>query len=324
VGGEPGGGAPLFVERNFMKTGLVVLVIALMTVAPIARLEGAESDAASRARTIRAEIQGKQRAMNPYAFMDLVERLWGDFLKEYPNEPEAAEAYISLGFVYAQTGRHDKAIQHLEGYRNLDMQKNPNEEAKALVTLAGSYLALERFDEAEVLLKGLAERPSSGRDRRISQMAAQQLEMIGSLRKLKIGLPALAFTGTGPSGKEISLEDYRGKVVLIDFWASWCTPCRKEMPHVKKVYEKYNGNGFEIIGISLDDKKHNFSRYVQEEDLPWPQIFDGKGWQSEVGRLYAVSSIPATYLIDREGIIRYKNLRGNQLDDAVKELIGKK
>ena len=93
------------------------------------------------------------------------------------------------------------------------------------------------------------------------------------------------------------------------------------MPNVKKVYKEFNGKGFEIIGVSLDESREKFQRYLKEQDIAWPQIFDGKGWNSEVGRSYAVNSIPATFLIDRGGRIRFRNLRGEELYEAVKTLI---
>lgn len=281
------------------------------------------SDAATEAARIRNELQSKRRSLTPYAFIDLAERLWIGFLEKYPSDPASGEAYITLGFIYAQTQRHEKAVQYLERYLDMVGDEEQRNAAKAMITLAGSYIALERFDDAEALLKKLTT-PSSGRDRRISQMASQQLARLGSLRRLKIGLPALTFSAVTASGEPIELEDYRGKVVLLDFWASWCAPCRQEMPNVKSVYGKYHEKGFEIIGVSLDDKKSKFEEYMQSQQMPWPQIFDGKGWRSEIGNLYAVSAIPSTYLIDQEGIIRYKNLRGNDLEKAVKELIEKK
>lgn len=303
-----------------MKYMVLVALLVVFVSATVEYGSAGEGDVADEVQRIRADLQGKRRTMTPYAYVDLAERLWKEFIAKYPSEPEVAEAHITLGFIYAQTQRHEKAIQQLEAYKNMDSGKKPSDEAKVMVTLAGSYLALERFDEAEVLLKDLV-KPSSGRDYRISEMASQQLARLGSLRKLKIGLPALAFSGTTAAGDPIKLEDYRGKVVLLDFWASWCAPCRQEMPNVKKVYGKYHQTGFDIIGISLDDKESKFDEYIQSEQMPWPQMFDGKGWKSEVGQLYAVNAIPSTYLLDREGRIRYRNVRGEELERAVIKLL---
>ncbi len=308
-----------------MKARAIVLAAVFVAFVSIAAVPvtGSEGDATTEATRIRTELQNKSRAMTSYAFIDLAERLWIGFLEKYPSDPAAAEANLTLGFIYAQTQRHDKAVHYLEAYQNMQCAKKVNNEANAMVALAGSYIALERFDDAEVVLKQIT-KPSSGWDRRISQMASQQLAWLGSIRKLKIGLPAISFSTKTAAGKPIKLEDYQGKVVLLDFWASWCAPCRKEMPNVKNVYGKYHEKGFEIIGISLDNTMAKFKGYLQSEQMPWPQIFDGKGWQGELGNLYAVSVIPSTYLLDREGIIRYKNVRGGDLEKAVKVLIEKK
>jgi peroxiredoxin len=93
------------------------------------------------------------------------------------------------------------------------------------------------------------------------------------------------------------------------------------MPNVKKTYNDFHGKGFEILGISLDDSSAKFRSYLDEQEIAWPQIFDGKGWNSEVGKLYAINSIPATFLLDRKGTIRYRDLRGEDLYEAVKTLI---
>jgi peroxiredoxin len=93
------------------------------------------------------------------------------------------------------------------------------------------------------------------------------------------------------------------------------------MPNVIKVYDKYNEKGFEIVGISLDRSRDDFNRYLKTNEMTWPQFFDGKYWQNEVATLYGIKSIPATYLIDKKGNIRYKSLRGRQLEVAVEELL---
>ena len=93
------------------------------------------------------------------------------------------------------------------------------------------------------------------------------------------------------------------------------------MPNVIKVYDKYNGKGFEIVGISLDRNRDSFDRYIEKYDMSWPQFYDGKYWQNEVAKLYGINSIPATYLIDKKGNIRYKHIRGRRLEVAVKELL---
>ena len=120
---------------------------------------------------------------------------------------------------------------------------------------------------------------------------------------------------------DLSLEQYRGKVVLLDFWAVWCGPCVAEMPNVKQVYEKYKDANFQIIGISLDESRDKLVAYLETEGITWPQFFDGNGWKNQVAQMYGINAIPHTYLIDGEGVIRKANVRGRALEPAVAELV---
>jgi len=133
--------------------------------------------------------------------------------------------------------------------------------------------------------------------------------------------PELAFPGV--DGKIRKLSDLRGKVVLIDFWASWCGPCRRENPHVVREYAKYHSKGFEIFSVSLDKTKQNWTDAIAKDNLSWPNhVSDLKGWGSEAAKIYGVNSIPATFLIDQEGNIIAKNLRGEALSNALKQIFG--
>lgn len=129
------------------------------------------------------------------------------------------------------------------------------------------------------------------------------------------------FTLNDTEGKPVSLASYKGGYVLVDFWASWCVPCRAENPNVLAAYEKYKGKNFQILGVSLDEKKDAWLKAIGEDKLPWKQVCDFKASKSEVTQAYNISSIPANVLIDPNGKIVAKDLRGKALQDKLAELI---
>ena len=109
--------------------------------------------------------------------------------------------------------------------------------------------------------------------------------------------------------------------VLVDFWATWCPPCRAEVPSIVKAYKEYKDKGFEILGVSFDQDKAEFEKYIKENEMPWPQYFDGKGWENEIGPTYGIQSIPTMYLLDGEGKVVTTDLREGKLEEELKKLL---
>ena len=142
------------------------------------------------------------------------------------------------------------------------------------------------------------------------------------LKALPVGSPFPDFSETDVNGKPISVAQYKGKIVLVDFWATWCGPCVGELPNVLKTYEKYHSKGFEIVGVSLDSDKSKLTSFIQAKNMTWQQFFDGGGWKNKIAQKYTVHSIPATYLIDKDGKLLAKNLRGPALEEAVGKALG--
>lgn len=136
-----------------------------------------------------------------------------------------------------------------------------------------------------------------------------------------IGEIAPLFEGPTPTGDRIALESFRGKVVIIDFWASWCRPCRIENPNLVRLYKRMHDKGLEIVGVSLDRNKASWERAIADDGLTWNHVSNLQYWADPIAQLYSVRSIPAAFVLDREGRIVGKNLRGAQLDAKIEELL---
>ena len=139
-------------------------------------------------------------------------------------------------------------------------------------------------------------------------------------RKLNIGQPAIDFTLPDTEGKPVSLASFKGNVTLVDFWASWCGPCRAENPFVVMTYAKYHPKGFQVLGVSLDDSKEDWLKAIRKDKLPWTHVSDLKGWKSEVCESYGIRGIPYNFLLDKDGKIVAKGLRGEALMQKLAEL----
>jgi peroxiredoxin len=137
---------------------------------------------------------------------------------------------------------------------------------------------------------------------------------------------AVEVAGPTLDGKTLDLADYRGKVVLVDFWATWCPPCVAEIPNLKKTYERYHTDGFEVVAVSLDKEREALSRFVKKHDLPWPQIIfdepEKRYWDNPLARQYGVRGIPFVMLVDREGKLRGSGQPGPQIEHALAAALG--
>ncbi|WP_235941004.1 TlpA disulfide reductase family protein [Cyclobacterium roseum] len=136
---------------------------------------------------------------------------------------------------------------------------------------------------------------------------------IEEIKPLSIGQQAPDFSSLTPEGKEVKLSDFRGQYVLLDFWAAWCAPCREENPNIVSQYHKFKDKGFTVVGLSLDSDRDAWLKAINDDKLVWTQLSDLKMWDSEAGRLYNITAIPASFMIDPEGKIIGKNLRGPAL-----------
>jgi peroxiredoxin len=145
-------------------------------------------------------------------------------------------------------------------------------------------------------------------------------KMLDVYKTVAVGMIAPDIKQPGTDGKDISLSSLKGKYVLVDFWASWCGPCRKENPNIVKAYNQYKGKGFEIFGVSYDNKKDKWEGAIKKDSLTWPQVSDLKGWQNATAETYYIKAIPSNLLVDKEGRIVAKNLLGKKLYAKLAEI----
>ena len=192
------------------------------------------------------------------------------------------------------------------------IQKQPNDERLISFQLARANLLLQFSPERG---KALLQQLTKAADAKLADAAKARLKKAELIRK-----PVdLQFNAT--DGTKIDLRNFRGKVVLVDFWASWCPDCNRELPTVQKVYDKYKDRGLVLIGISLDKDAKALANFVAKKSLPWPQYFDGKGWDNEFAAKYGVRSIPEMWLVDRQGALVTTFVPIEKLDDQVAGLL---
>lgn len=233
-----------------------------------------------------------------------------------------------------QDPRNDPAVKELSA----DLEKlNPRSEAD----LEKIFLRIDRFasehkdhpatpqlqgmkvqllqqfesDNANKLLEALTKDPNP----KVAEAAKELVAQRKTMEELKSKPLDLKFTTT--TGEEFDLAKMRGKVVLIDFWASWCGPCISEMPNVVAYYEKMHDKGLEVVGISLDKDKDKMEAAIKKNKMPWPQYFDGLGWKNKISTKYGINSIPRLWVIDKEGKLSTTTSRLTSIESKVDELL---
>ena len=156
---------------------------------------------------------------------------------------------------------------------------------------------------------------------RVSYFGTKIHETLEYAKKTAVGQPAPVFTLNDTHDKSVSLSSFKGKITLVDFWASWCGPCRGENPAVVRAYKKYHPKGFTILGVSLDEQKDKWVEAIKKDKLDWTQVSDLKGWKSSAAAMYGIKGIPMNYLLDKNGVIVAKGLRGEELEKKLAETI---
>lgn len=218
--------------------------------------------------------------------------------------------------VAALSGQAQKFMQNMQKQQLELVDKNANTCAAAYIVLTnGMRVPPEMLQKYYDLLGDRAKMSIYGK-----VVAAQLTEF----KKTAEGEIAPDFTVNTPEGKPVSLYGIKAKVKLVDFWASWCAPCRAENPNVIRLYKKYHDKGLEVLGVSLDDNKSKWVQAIMQDGLPWLNGSDLKGQASEIARVYNVRQIPYTLLLDENNRIVAKNLRGKELEKKIEELLKSK
>lgn len=243
------------------------------------------------------------------------------------NERLCYHVYPALARLYLEAGREDEVDGVVDLFKSSISRGYP----RYYLTLARLLEMTDRDEELLQVFKELAEQNPN--DRTAHRKLAEVYQRLGDTMLAKehrlksepvqalIGKPVPDFSALDLDGNPISLEQYRGKVVLLDFRATWSSPCLEDTPKVKKVYDAYKDKGFDIIGISLDNDEKRLRDYLKKYEIPWRQVYSGKRWDSPIAQQYGIRNIPTGWLIDRDGTLISQQANGPLLEPLVSEAV---
>lgn len=225
------------------------------------------------------------------------------------------------GAVRAEPAKQRKVYELVKRQLTIGLDKGMQQADVSNASLLVAYV--ERYGDTELALEACntfadllkrAKHPNYQRYAQRFESTARRLALLGN---------PIELSGQVVDGSEFDWESYRGKVVLVDYWATWCGPCIAEAPNVRMNYEKYHDLGFEVVGISLDSSRDALQAYIEREDVPWENLFqEGAGWKHPMAVKYGITSIPSVFLVDKEGNVVSLQARGEELGEQLEKLLG--
>jgi thiol-disulfide isomerase/thioredoxin len=253
----------------------------------LAMLQDQEPDLAAQSKELRAIADDKEAPLNIRADAGLV--------------------LLQIASVDFDRVRTEAAARELSAAIAKFLETHPDDARRPALRLTEAQ-ALENFDAAAA--RTIYEEVAGDEDPDIAQAAKSGLDL------MEMRAQPLELSFTAVDGRKVDLADLRGKVVLVDFWATWCPPCVEEAPQLVEIYEQFKDRGFEIVGVSLDNDKGALEKFTAENKMNWPQFFDGKGWDNELAQRFKIQSVPTMWLLGKDGKLADPSPR-NRLEQAV-------
>jgi thiol-disulfide isomerase/thioredoxin len=342
-----------------MRATLIALLLASAAVsmarddadATFAKLQAVKMPAFDQARyAAEKEKYVKEYQAAVKKSQDERSRLILDFYKEYPEDARVPDLMVERwSTMYSGGAKPEVVLKEIDGvakatkaepmmasvdYMRIVLRMGEGEKydlVKAIKDFHAAHKDSKRYED--IIMRSVFEAPTVHR-KAIIEMFVKDFPdhkfvamFKGQLRQMDaVGKPFELAFDDAINGKKVDMKDFKGKVVMIDWWATWCGPCVAELPHVKEIYKKYKDQGFEIVGVSLDNPEEkgglkSLKDFVAKNDMPWPQYYQGNGWDSTFSSGWGIMSIPNVFLVDKEGILR--EIEVANLEESLKKLLAK-